>query len=272
MPHPDEGLIHAWLDGELGEREASRVAALVASDPAWAAAAAEARGLIAASARIVQALDQGSGIVSPAASPPVRRGRAGARWAWRAAAALVLMAGSALVLRRGAPELREPARVSPPASSPRASSPLQRSPRPPAPAGPALAATKVEGGAAVVANAPVREERGDDLHKEELSVAKQRDARSAEDAAAAPAASAPSTQSAALGASAARAQAAGKTTRLQPLCFERRLNRDSAARIIRLDAASLADSIRLERLTLTGDTLAAVNGSLTAVRVRCPMP
>lgn len=65
MPRPDEGLIHAWLDGELDAAEAARVERLVATDTEWAAAAAEARGLIAASSRIVRALDVVPGDVIP---------------------------------------------------------------------------------------------------------------------------------------------------------------------------------------------------------------
>ncbi len=65
MSHPDEGLIHAWLDGELDAEEAARVERLVADDKAWAAAAAEARGLIAASARILSHLDSVPGDVVP---------------------------------------------------------------------------------------------------------------------------------------------------------------------------------------------------------------
>lgn len=65
MSHPDEGLIHAWLDGELDAEEAARVERLVAEDAAWAAAAAEARGLIAASARILSHLDSVPGDVLP---------------------------------------------------------------------------------------------------------------------------------------------------------------------------------------------------------------
>ncbi|HVZ48875.1 MAG TPA: zf-HC2 domain-containing protein, partial [Gemmatimonadaceae bacterium] len=68
MSHPDEGLIHAWLDGELDAAEAARVEALVRDDPGWAAAAAEARGLIAASGRIVGALDDVPANVVPKAS------------------------------------------------------------------------------------------------------------------------------------------------------------------------------------------------------------
>lgn len=74
MSHPDEGLIHAWLDGELDAEEAARVERLVAEDAAWAAAAAEARGLIAASARILSHLDSVPGDVLPKDS------RSGASW------------------------------------------------------------------------------------------------------------------------------------------------------------------------------------------------
>lgn len=62
---PDEGLIHAWLDGELGAEDAARVERLVAGDAEWGAAAAEARGLVAASTRIVGALDVVAGDVIP---------------------------------------------------------------------------------------------------------------------------------------------------------------------------------------------------------------
>ena len=57
MSRPDEGLLHAWLDGELEAEEAARVERLVAEDAEWSAAAAEARGLIAASSRILGKLD-----------------------------------------------------------------------------------------------------------------------------------------------------------------------------------------------------------------------
>lgn len=61
----DEGLVHAWLDGELDAVEAARVERLVAEDAEWAAAAAEARGLVAASSRILGALDVVAGDVIP---------------------------------------------------------------------------------------------------------------------------------------------------------------------------------------------------------------
>src|SRR5215207_7432512 len=55
--HPDEGLIHAWLDEALDAAESERLAAHVRDCPACQAQVAEARGLIAGASRIVAALD-----------------------------------------------------------------------------------------------------------------------------------------------------------------------------------------------------------------------
>lgn len=124
MSRPDEGLIHAWLDGELDAAEAARVERLVTDDPEWAAAVAEARGFIAASDRILGALDDVPANVIPAAPKaagggPQRGGAAQAAggpdgahtharggrplpwWALRAAAVLVVVAGVTVVLSRG---------------------------------------------------------------------------------------------------------------------------------------------------------------------------
>ena len=115
MPRPDErvdeGLIHAWLDGELDAAEAARVERLVAEDAEWAAAAAEARGLIAASSRILGALDMVAGDVIPRGGsaapalgesrvpkPLVAPRRAVPNW-MRVAAGLVLVAGVAYLGR-----------------------------------------------------------------------------------------------------------------------------------------------------------------------------
>lgn len=123
MSRPDEGLIHAWLDGELDADEAARVERLVAEDAEWGAAAAEARGVIAASSRILGALDLVAGDVIPgggSAAPssrsdaatrgasasvaprvvPIARGRRVPTWL-RAAAGLVLVAGVAYLGRDG---------------------------------------------------------------------------------------------------------------------------------------------------------------------------
>ena len=61
MWHPDEGTIHAWLDGALPDAEARRVAEHVEHGACaeCAKAVAEARGLIAGASRIVGALDGG---------------------------------------------------------------------------------------------------------------------------------------------------------------------------------------------------------------------
>lgn len=116
MSRPDEGLIHQWLDGECTPEEAAELERLVATDPVWAAAVAEARGLMAASSRIVAALDavprampQGSQAAPAprdAATRDVPRGSTrlrGGRPAWIGlAAAAVLVAGTAYVLREQA--------------------------------------------------------------------------------------------------------------------------------------------------------------------------
>jgi len=57
MQHLDEGTIHAWLDGQLPRDEALEVEAHVAECRQCADAVAEARGLVAASSRILTALD-----------------------------------------------------------------------------------------------------------------------------------------------------------------------------------------------------------------------
>jgi hypothetical protein len=98
MQHLDEGTIHSWLDGALRADEAAQVEAHVAECPQCAAAVAEARGFIAASSRILTALDHVPRSVVPAALP--------AKWynrpAWRAAAAvLVVVVGSLVVFRNG---------------------------------------------------------------------------------------------------------------------------------------------------------------------------
>lgn len=110
MSHPDEGLIHAWLDGECTPEEAAHIERLVATDPEWAAAVAEARGLVAASSRIVSALDAvphalpeastGSGRSGGSSgAQPLRSAGMRVRPWLRIAAAFVLVAGTAYALR-----------------------------------------------------------------------------------------------------------------------------------------------------------------------------
>jgi len=69
MRHLDEGTIHAWLDGQLPPDEAQHVEAHFAECRPCADAVAEARGLIAASSRILTALDNVPGDVVPKQAP-----------------------------------------------------------------------------------------------------------------------------------------------------------------------------------------------------------
>lgn len=80
--HPDEGLIHAWLDEALDAAESERLAAHVRECPVCQERVAEARGLIAGASRIVAALDD-----APAGS------RAG--WAQNAVSGAATAAGGA---------------------------------------------------------------------------------------------------------------------------------------------------------------------------------
>jgi hypothetical protein len=96
MQHLDEGTIHSWLDGALSADEAARVEAHVAECPQCAAVVAEARGFIAASSRILTALDHLPGGVVPAATSIKWYNRP----AWRAAAAVLVVAVGSLVVVR----------------------------------------------------------------------------------------------------------------------------------------------------------------------------
>lgn len=101
MQHPDEGMIHSWLDGALSVEEAARVESHVSECASCAAAVAEARGFVAASSRILTALDDAPRGVLPAV-PAKKRDR---RIVWRAAAAVVIVAGGSLVvMREGGPD------------------------------------------------------------------------------------------------------------------------------------------------------------------------
>ena len=146
MQHPEEGTIHAWLDGALDAEEAARVEQHVAECATCAGAVAEARGLIAGASRILSALDDVPAGVTPSASGPLG-GASGSRrprslWTHfhltpaRAAAAafLIVAAGTALVMReasevthRGVYSMTKQADA--PASKPI----VPASPQPPAP-------------------------------------------------------------------------------------------------------------------------------------------
>jgi len=97
MQHPEEGTIHSWLDGQLPLTEAAGIESHVAACPTCAAAVAEARGFIAASSRILTALDDAPRGVIPAAAPGYGNRRAMLR---AAAAVFVVAAGSFVVLGR----------------------------------------------------------------------------------------------------------------------------------------------------------------------------
>jgi hypothetical protein len=113
--HPDEGTIHAWLDGAIDAPTAEAIEAHVASCSSCTARVAEARGLIAGASRVVSALDDVPSGVTPAwgrapSAAPAARGSAG----WRrmrvtpkraAIAATILVAvGVTLTRQRIAPE------------------------------------------------------------------------------------------------------------------------------------------------------------------------
>ena len=97
MQHPDEGTIHSWLDGALSAEEAASVEAHVKDCPECAAAVAEARGFIAASSRILMALDNAPRGLIPAAAPKKRVDPI----VWRVAATLLVVAGGTFVVLRG---------------------------------------------------------------------------------------------------------------------------------------------------------------------------
>jgi len=103
MQHPDEGTIHSWLDNALSAEEAARVESHVAECPPCAAAVAEARGFIAASSRILTALDD----IPRGVVPAVPARKRDLRVLWRAAAAVLVVAGgSFIVMRDGGQEMR----------------------------------------------------------------------------------------------------------------------------------------------------------------------
>ena len=100
MQHLDEGIIHAWIDGELPPDEASRVEAHANSCAACGALVAEARGLVAASSRIVSALDVTPSGVLPAFGARKTRGRwMTAKLTTAIAATLVIAAGTMMTMR-----------------------------------------------------------------------------------------------------------------------------------------------------------------------------
>jgi len=98
MQHPDEGTIHAWIDGELSADDGSTLEGHLAECADCSALTAEARGLAAASSRIVKALDMVPGDVIP--KPQTRHRPWYASTQLRAAAAVVIVAGASLLVMR----------------------------------------------------------------------------------------------------------------------------------------------------------------------------
>ena len=97
MQHPDEGTIHAWLDGALSAEEAAQVQAHVNECAQCQVVVAEARGFIAASSRILTALDNAPRGVIPAT---VTSRKVIAPWVWRIAATVMIVAAGTLVVVR----------------------------------------------------------------------------------------------------------------------------------------------------------------------------
>ena len=106
MNHLDEGTIHAWLDGALDATQARDIERHVGECDMCAAAVAEARGFVAASSRILNALDDvPAGVTPKRAAPQALRGRRmwrAAPWITGIAAAMMLAVGVTTWNRKGA--------------------------------------------------------------------------------------------------------------------------------------------------------------------------
>ena len=136
MQHLDEGTIHAWLDGELPSAEREAAEAHVSQCEQCAVAVAEARGFIAASSRILLALDAVPGGVLPSTEQSPRKAaprtdtrftlpRAMRSRAWVAAAAvLVLSTATAIAIRPGKDEPLAKVALQDKSSASRAEAPL----------------------------------------------------------------------------------------------------------------------------------------------------
>jgi len=147
--HPDEGTIHAWLDGALDDATAQALASHVAACRECAERVAEARGLIAGASRVVNALDDVPSATGPAwgQTPAAPAATTGASRAWRklrvtpkraAIAATILVAlGVSLTYRRTVPDtealrvMRSDVATSAARAKQGASSPAPTAPAPP---------------------------------------------------------------------------------------------------------------------------------------------
>ena len=290
MPHPDEGLIHAWLDGELEPAEAARVSELVANDPGWGAAAAEARGLIAASSRIAGALDRVPGKVVPRAK---RAPRATRWWMMRAAALIVVVAGAVTVARREPPALVLPATVAPVRGG--SSQPVAGARSDVAASRPNPLSGAVEKKASPTAK-PTAGQPGPAAATALSEVAKTRPAAPPPVALKAPESPIPSPSSEAQRREANALAAGSSVERLQQLprtadasakgaaqplraavsaapalrCFTWSQPGDSASRILRISPAALADSVRLGVWSTRGDSVLSASRRLVALSRPCP--
>lgn len=107
--HPDEGTLHAYIDGELPSSEVAALELHTRDCARCATALAEARGLVAAASHAISALDAApaSGSAAHAVSAPLReriRTRPAFRVPFARAAALLLLAGgTAVVVTRSGP-------------------------------------------------------------------------------------------------------------------------------------------------------------------------
>jgi hypothetical protein len=111
MWHPEEGLVHTWIDGAATEDETRRIEAHLEECGSCRTLVAEERGLVAGASRIIGALDRVPADVIPKSSHAAAAGApSGARrafWmspAFRIAASLVFVAGvSSIVVRQKFP-------------------------------------------------------------------------------------------------------------------------------------------------------------------------
>ena len=140
MQHPEEGIIHAWLDGALPANEAAALEAHVASCDACSALVAEARGLIAGASRIVGHLDVVPANVIPVI-PPARKRVYLMRSAWPAAIAASLIIGIGFYASRGSEGVSELSN----AVSPEPSSAVSAQPATPMSIGPQVEASATTG-------------------------------------------------------------------------------------------------------------------------------
>jgi hypothetical protein len=124
MNHIDEATIHAWLDGAVDATRSREIEAHLAGCSTCAAAVAEARGFVAASSRILNALDDVPAGVTPKRAPslpqtaPRKRQWRAAPWVTGIAAALMLAVGVTTWNRRAVEKEMRPVPASAVASQP----------------------------------------------------------------------------------------------------------------------------------------------------------